>query len=166
MYPKQKRQIKIHRLFILTLIIFLLTGCLISHKTIYHDDISTEDVTRIEIYDCRSEVNSYDPATKGFHEYKDPVCTLTDDDIASFLEDFGKIKFESKVYLIPAAQDPSFNFGKWVVRILFTDGASSFYSSYGYNVTLDADGNSVSGDHSLCDDTEWEALIAKYYSWE
>ena len=95
MYPKQKRQIMIHRLFILTLIIFLLTGCLISHKTKYHDDISTENVTRIEIYDCRAEVDSYDPATKGFHKDKDPVCALVNDDIASFLENFGKVKFEN-----------------------------------------------------------------------
>ncbi len=166
MYPKQKRQIKIHRLFILTLIIFLLTGCLISHKTKYHDDISTENVTRIEIYDCRAEVDSYDPATKGFHKDKDPVCALVNDDIASFLEDFGKVKFEDKVYFILAPQDPSFHFGKWVVRILFTDGTSSFYSSYGYNLTLDSDDNFVTGNHYCCDDAEWEALIAKYYSWE
>lgn len=142
----------------ITLLVFM-SGCIIIPLSKYYV-FSAEEVTSVQFYDLRS----LDSGNKsGFDKICDPVFTLPEADKKVFLDDFSKIKFSDTIIIMIAAIDPSFSYGDWVVRIDFSNGQYTFYSSAGYGETFDAEGNFVSSTHYSCDDAALEQLISEYY---
>lgn len=138
-----------------------LSGCIIIPQHKYYD-ISPEEVAAVQFYDLRS----WNPDERFFYNTEDPVYTLSEEEIADFLEDFSRLKFSDNIVIMLAAADPSFYYGAWAVKIQFTDQSYTFYSCAGFGETFDADGNQIDSTHFGCDRDQLEKLIKKYYSVE
>ncbi len=142
-------------LFCVFAILLSFSSCIVWHKRI--NDIDEEDVASIDIYYLGEDV--FDRS--GFYLTQTPVHTLDHKQHEAFLDDLGDIVFGQGLILI-AANDPSFSYGEWVVRINFTDGSFRFISCAGFGETFDASGELIESDHYGCDDEEWNALIDQY----
>lgn len=142
---------------VLFLTVFL-SGCIKIPLPKYYE-IPREEVAAVQFYDLRD----CDSTERGFHKTVDPVYTLPEEEVADFLEDFAKIEFTDTIVILFAAAEPSVHYGEWVVRINFTDGSYTFYSSAGYGETLDADGNQIDLTHYGCDADQLAELINNYY---
>lgn len=124
-----------------------------------HYDISDEQVSSIQFYDLRD----YSSPTGGFQKDTSPVHTLSEEEHSDFLTDFSKLTFSETRIIAIAAIDPGFDYGNWVVRINYTDGSYTFYSSGNYGETCNAEGKVIDATHFSCDSTELYHLILKYY---
>lgn len=145
----------------LTLLLTVLvsfSSCILIPVYKYHDDIDAETVSSIDIYDLRSTQIHH----SGFLETEQPVYTLSEDQVDTFLADLAEIRFEDTIIIVLTPIDPSFNYGDWVVRINYTDGSYSLISSHGYGETFDQNNVKTDSDHYGCDDEEWEDLIRGY----
>ncbi len=136
-----------------------LSGCIIIPLTKYYD-ISAEEVASVQFYDLRDQDSAH---YSGFDASLDPVYTISEEDTEKFLGDFSKLKFSDAIVIVLAAIDPSFSYGDWVIRINFSDGRYTFYSSHGYGETFDAEGNCISSTHFSCEAEDLENLVGKYY---
>ena len=139
-----------------------LSGC-ITIPLSKHYDISDEEVISVQFYDLSNPELSNSP---GFDAISEPVYTLPEEDKEDFLDDFSKLEFSDTIIIVLAAVDPSFYYGDWVVRINFSNGQYTFYSSGGYGETFDAEGECISSTHFSCDDGELKNLVGKYYETE
>lgn len=147
-------------LILLVLIIILsvsLAGCIIIPLRKHYTN-SADEVSCIRIYDLRGSGS----VASGFHE-DTPEFTLPDEQINEFLTDFSNIMFRDSIVIVLAAIDPSFDYGAWVVEIVFSDGSYSFYSTAGFGETFDADGKRIDTNHYSADDEDFQNLIDKYY---
>lgn len=140
-------------------LLVVLSGCIIIPVSKYYR-ISPEEVTSVQFYDLRNEetVISYH-----FEKNYDPAYTLPEKDIEAFLSDFSELRFSKTILIVPAAVDPSFSYGNLVVRINFSDGKYTLYSSAGFGETFDAKGECISTSHYGCDEEDLESLVNKYY---
>ena len=147
-------------LMIMTFVLlFSLSACIIIPVKKYYD-ISAEEIVSIQFYDLRIQEGNGEP---GFDKIYEPAYTLSEKDNEAFLDDFSNLKFSDTIIFTLVAMDPSFSYGDWVIRINFSNGQYTFYSSAGYGETFDADGNTISTTHLSCDDEKLEELIKKYY---
>ena len=150
---------KLYKLFIVLLIFSLLltfAGCISWSKK--YDDIVPEDISSVEFYDlCDS-----DQRGSGFHKAITPVYSLPDEQLDNFLNALSTIRFTDGIILLPVAWDPSFDYGKWVVRLNYADGAYTFLSDHGFGESYDANNNLISSNHYGCDSDEWSALIIQF----
>ncbi len=154
---------KLHKLFLSVLVTFVLiislSGCIMIPMS-KHYDIPAEEVVTVQFYDLRNQESAGHP---GFDTKYEPVYTIPVEDKEDFLNDFSKLKFTDTLIIVPAAVDPSFSYGPWVVRINFSNGQYTFYSCAGYGETFNSAGDCISSTHFSCDDKELELLISKYY---
>lgn len=148
---------KLYKRTLLALLTFVLivslSGCIIIPLSKYYD-IPAEEVNSVQFY-------HYDPDTSSESDYN-LIHTVSEESKEAFLDDFSKLKFTDSIIITLAAIDPSFSYGDWVVRINFSDGQYTLYSSGGYGETFDAEGNCTSATHFSCDAEELEQLIEKY----
>lgn len=151
-----KRRSVISLILIIPALIILLTSCITLRN--YYDDIDTDEVSSIDIYDLREASNR----ESGFYENIDPVHTLDETQHGEFLKSLAKIEFTDVLILFPMAIDPSFYYGDWVVRINYFDGSYKFISSFGYGESFDADGQRTDSDHYGCDSEVLEQFISQY----
>ena len=136
-----------------------LSACIMIPLSKYYN-ISPDEVESVQFYDLRAQdVNHY----HGFDLIYEPVYTVPEEKMAEFLTDFANLKFSDTLIITIAAVDPSFSYGDWVVRINYSNGQYSFYSSGGYGETYDAEGNVITSTHYSCDKEELEELIGKHY---
>lgn len=91
---------------------------------------------------------------------------MEEDQIEDFLNDFAQLEFTDYIIITIAAVDPSFNYGKWVVRINFTDGSYVMHSCGGYQESFNSSGELVESNHYECELEDLEELIGKYYAFE
>ena len=143
--------------FALTILISL-TGCIVIPLYKYYDDIDTEKVSSVDIYDLRNSESYY----SDFLETETPVYTLKDDQLNEFWGDLGKIRFTDQIIITIAAVDPSFSYDEWVVRINYIDGSYSLISCDGYGETYDKNNQVIDTNHFGCDNEEWKQFIGKY----
>lgn len=146
-------------LFLISIILVMscLSGCIIIPRY-RHFEIDATTVLSIQIYDlCESE-SYYDQ----FIKTETPVYEIPQEQTANFVADLNSITFTDYLIIVLAAIDPSFNYGKWTVRINYSDGTYELISSGGYGETYDSNNERVSGHHWSCDDVEWEAFIGQY----
>ena len=148
---------KIFCLVFLMTIAFAFSGCIITIESYRIDNIPSEKVESIDLYDLTS-FGYYDYRGSGFHEKTEPVYRLKEDKIDDFLNGLKKIKFESKI-VFPAANDPSFSYGNLTIRINFVDGSFMFISNYGFGEIYDKNGEVVTSSFAGCNDDKWEKLI-------
>lgn len=134
----------------------LFTGCITLR--FHYDDINADQISSIAIYDLRESSDF----GSGFYENTEPVYTLEEAQKEPFLEALAKIEFKDTLVLLPVPFDPSFDYGKWVVRINYTDGSYQLISCGGYGETFDANGETTDGNHYGCDDVVWEEFICDY----
>ena len=149
------------RIASLTISIILIMCCLSSCIIIpryRHFEIDSNTISSIEIYDlCENEDYS-----SLFLKTETPVYEIPKEQTANFVADLNSIEFSDYIIIVLAAIDPSFNYGKWTVRINYSDGTYELISSGGYGETYDSNNERVSGHHWSCDDVEWEAFIGQY----
>ena len=144
-------------LLLLLATMLLLSGCIIIPVEQFYDDIETERVVSVEIYDLREHsVRSKLP------EGEEPAYTLPEAQIDDFCTDLSQVEFTEHIIIVLAAIDPSFSFGDWVVRVNYDDGGYMLISNGGYNITMDADRLKSSRNHWDADSTQWQELIQKY----
>ena len=150
-------------MFVLIILVSLnLCGCIII--PLYKNyNIAVDEVVSIQFYDLRM----VDDRDSFYYDMEsiDPVFTVPEEEAGRFLNDFSKLIFKDTLIITIAAVDPSFSFGQWVVRINFTNGNYTFYSSAGYGLTMDAEGVRVSDTHYSCDEEQLALLIMKYYDY-
>lgn len=136
-----------------------LSGCVVIPLAEYYD-IPETDVDSVQFYDLRKEETV---ESRNFHIRYEPAYDLPYRDLEAFLYDFSKLKFSRTLVIVPASVDPSFSYGKLVVRINFVDGSYRLYSSAGYGQTFSEKNICTSTNHYSCDEEDLEALINKYY---
>lgn len=150
-------------LVILCIVLLLsLSGCMVIPLSKYYV-ISEEEVASVQFYDLRGEESEH---YAGFDKKCEPVYTLPAEEHQAFLDDFSEMKFSDTILIVLAAVDPSFSYGDWVIRINFSNGQYTFYSSNGYGETYDGEGEFLSSTHFSCDEEELETLIRKFYTTE
>ena len=140
----------------------LLTGCMTVHA--YINDIDAETVQSISFY----ELGEYVDVTtegQGFENRQEPIYTLEQSEHKAFLEELSTIRYEDSVWMI-GPSDPSFTYGRLVVRINFTDGGYRLISYAHYGATFDAAGELVTYDHYGCDEETFVRLISRYIAEE
>lgn len=135
-----------------------LTSCIVIPRHKYYDDIDTQAVASVDIYDLRER------AAQGsdFLKTETPVYTLTADQHKDFFSQLEKIRFTDHIVITIAAMDPSFSYGDWVVKINFFDGTVLLISCSGYGETIDKNGQVIDSNHYGCDDEEWTEFVGKY----
>ena len=135
------------------------SGCIIiPRETNYH--ISPDEVSSIQFYD----LNGHEARYSGFQYNLSPVYTLSEEDHQDFLAEFSKLEFSDTVFITIAAIDSEYNYGNWVVRINFSDGSYTLYSSGNYGETFNAEESLTDWTRFSCEPTELAELIHKYYS--
>ncbi|MBE6648306.1 MAG: hypothetical protein E7614_02155 [Ruminococcaceae bacterium] len=153
---------KIYKFILATTLILLmlvsLTSCIIIPRYKRYDDINSENVSSIMIYDLR-ECETTDST---FLKNEEPVYTLPDEKLKDFLDDLADIQFSDHILIILAAVDPSFNYGDWVARINNTDGTYLLISSHGYGEAYNSSGQVTDTNHYGCDNEEWAEFISRY----
>ena len=137
-----------------------LSGCMIIPISAYYV-IPPGDVVSVQFYDL-SGLPTWD-VTFGFDmTEQEPFFVLPEEDKTAFLEDFSHLEFSDTILLVLAAIDPSFSYGRYVVRIDFTDGDFTYYSTIGYGESYDREGNFKSSTNFSCDEDELVALMERY----
>lgn len=149
-------------LILIMVLVFSLSGCYVPPKEMYYTDLVKEEIASIEIYDCSEEYDSYKSINRYTIDEKEPMFSLDDSQIESFLKDLSEIRFYTKGGLLIGAVDPSFNFGKRTAKINFLDGSALYLSDSDYCVWMNADGSSRTGHHLSPDKEEWESFINSY----
>lgn len=157
---------KAYKSFLMVLMVFvlsiLMSGCIIIPRSTYYD-IPAEEVVSVHFYDLRIQrAANY----SGFDTTLEPVYTISEEEKETFLDDFSNLKFSDPIVIVLAAIDPSFSYGDWVIRINFTNGRYTLYSSAGYSETFDAEDHCISYTHFSCDDEDLDNFICKYYKTE
>lgn len=142
---------------VLLSITLTLSGCIVIPITKRYN-IEHDTVDSIDIYDLRSCENR----DHGTWETLSPFCTLSDNQLESFLNDLSGIRFEDTIIIALAAVDPSFSYGEWVVQIHYTDGTYELISSGGFGGTYSSDHERIATHHFGCDADEWAQFILKY----
>lgn len=148
----KRKQVLIPSILCLALLVSL-TSCVVIplHKTY---DIDVDTVLSIEIHDLGERSSAFHLDT--------PSHTVENDQLADFLSDLSEIQFSDTIIITIAAIDPSFDFGRWVVRIHCIDGSYMLISDGGYGETRDANGERIASNHYSCDTDEWEQFLSKY----
>lgn len=139
-------------------IIFSLTGCIIIPRYKRYDDIDAEKVSTIEIYDireCERKISSNVNADT-------LIYSLDENEFSDFLNKLSKIQFKDHIIIVLAAIDPSYNYGNYVVKIMYNNEKYMLISDAGFGELFDADGNRTSKNHFGCDTEKWENLIFDY----
>lgn len=150
--------IKFLSLIIIISILLSLSGCVIIPVHKYYDDIETDKVASIDIYDLRN----CEAFSSGFLETEVPVYTLNEEQIEDFWEDLAEIRFTDYIIIALAAVDPSFHYGDWVVRLNYTNNYYELISSGGYGEIYDNNDEVVDTNHYGCEDDEWESFVTQF----
>lgn len=151
-------------IIMLIVLAFSLSGCFIysPSQKMYYNDIDKDEIEKIEIYNCREEIDSYQGVYEHTIDEKDPIYTLENSEIESFVRDLSKIRFYSPAGLLIGAVDPSFHFGELTAKIHFIDGSVLYLSDDNYCLWLNADESVKSAPHLAPDKDEWKSFINKY----
>ena len=128
----------------------------------YYSDLLKEEIASIEIYDCSEEHASYHLINDRTIDKKDPMLSLKESQIESFLKDLSVIRFYREGGLLIGAVDPSFNFGEMVAKINFLDGSALYLSDGYYCIWRNADGSGRDVHHLSPDKEEWKTFINSY----
>ena len=142
--------------FLALVLVFSLSGCFslnIPVSYALHEDVSNIEAITVYTY-------SWDN--------KEPcgelIGTIAPSDFERFVSDLSNVPFakEYLIMLIPAAVDPYFGFGDYIVKVTYRDGAYELISECGNQKFYDASGEYVAGYRYTCEDIEWEGFLRKY----
>ena len=136
-----------------------LTGCIPVTTDEYYDILQEHDqIKSIALYQRN---DSPDAETNELCET--PLAEIVPEDFAAFVADLEGMYSKTGFYITIAAQDPSFYFDKYVVRIEYLNGDQEFVSNLGYQEIRMASGAEKSWHYSF-DDEQWGAFLLKYFS--
>ena len=92
-----------------------------------------------------------------------PLAEIAEEDFASLVSDLEGMYSKTGFYITIAAQDPSFYFDKYVIRIDYMNGDQEFVSSGGYQEVIVVEGSSKYYHYDF-DNEQWDAFLIKYFS--
>ncbi len=141
----------------LALAILSMSGCIIRSQY-YFLDLETDNIQSIQFYDLTAANGRSSKEALAAELF----YTLAPEQHEEFLAELKQIEFSNTIILFPAAIDPSFEYGDYVVRFTFADGSYKLLSCRGYSETFSADHKQLFDDYYGCDDDEWTALIAAF----
>lgn len=148
----------IKRVLVVLLVITLsvnLSGCIpVTLDTDYEISQGIDQIQSIALYERMDD-------SELLHDT--PVAIVSTENFGAFVEDLEDIYAWSGFYITIAAQDPSFAFGKQVIRIDYKDGSQELISNLGYQ-EIRKNEKAVGGLHYSFDDDAWDALLLKYFS--
>ena len=149
------------RLFAIILTVVLissLTGCIIVPDYEYYDKIDIKKVSSIDVHILQNIESRHTSSIVD----DTLLYSLKEEQFSDFINDLSEIRFTQHYIIFPAPFDPSFNYGKLVVKITYLNGNYMFISNAGYGQTFNSAGEQIDNNHYSCDDNDWESLIRKY----
>jgi len=149
-----------------TMIVFLviivacnLMGCIPvitdEYYEIYHD---IDQIKSIALFELNDEADAKVNALK-----ETALVEIAEEDFASLVADLEGMYSKTGFYITIAAQDPSFYFDKYVIRIDYMNGDQEFVSNGGYQEVIVVEGSNK-GYHYDFDEEQWDAFLLKYFS--
>ena len=148
---------------IVFVLLFSLSGCFVINDYKYFDDINPSVVSSISIYDTSTLEYSND--VDGLLA-SSPAVVLEKDQIPTFLNELGLIRFNNQIIISCVAFDPAGGFQKYVLSIVFNSGNFLLLDRGGYSMFFDSDGNVIDHYNGSCKYEDWMRLITKYYDAE
>jgi hypothetical protein len=152
---------KYKKIILLTFALFAimgsLTSCIIIPVYKWYE-IDSETVASIQIYDLY-DANTY---MEAFLKTEVPVYEIPEEDKDTFLTELGKITFDDPIVIILASQQPRRSYGRWTVRVNYTDGSYQLISNEGFGQTFDENNECLESHRGLCDDEIWYEFIENY----
>ena len=141
------------------LLLCSLTGCIPVITDEYYEIYQEIDqIHSIALFELNDEEDAQ------INELKEtPLVEIAEEDFASLVADLEGMYSKTGFYITIAAQDPSFYFDKYVIRIDYMNGDQEFVSSGGYQEIIVAEGNSK-GYHYDFDNEQWDDFLLKYFS--
>ena len=152
---KMKTVMLICMLFVLGIV---LSGC--AEIPVDFAEFDPGEVASVQLY---HDMLDCSVSTSGAFVQRTPVEALDPSLNEAFLQDLSLLNFTEFVLFFPAAIDPSFTLGEWIVRINLTDGSYWAISAGGCNEYYNAAHENTGGNHFGLDDGQWEWLIKKYF---
>ena len=128
------------------------TGCFVITLDEYYE--IHQDVTQIQSISIHS-------CSDGETLSDDPIIILEDEQFQPFIEDIEALPFRDKFLLILAAVDPSFQYGDYVIRIVYQDTSIELISNFGFQLYQGADG-SYHAPHYEINHELWLEFLEKY----
>ena len=92
-----------------------------------------------------------------------PLVEIAEEDFASLVADLEGMYSKTGFYITIAAQDPSFFFDKYVIRIDYMNGDQEFVSNGGFQEVVVVEGQNEGHFYDF-DDEQWDAFLLKYFS--
>ena len=136
-----------------------LTGCIpVIIDEYYEIYQETDQIKSIALYQRNDSPNA---ETNELNET--PLAEIAPEDFSEFVAELEGIYSSTGFLITIAAQDPSFYFDKYVIRIDYLNGYQEFISDGGYQEVMYSD-ETVDVSHYSFDDDQWDAFILKYFS--
>lgn len=126
----------------------------------------SKDPSEIQSIDIYSLDKWYDEGdVKNLRDENSPVYTLASDQYADFADEIASLEFEEEGGFIFMATDGGYNYGNYVVSIVYIDGSYDIIASSGqfyYSPGKDGKGR-YNYDHAdYCGETQWSDIIKGY----
>ena len=150
---------KVMIVILMIVILYSLIGCIpVIIDEYYEIYQETDQIKSIALYQRNDSPNA---ETNELNET--PLAEIAPEDFSEFVAELEGIYSSTGFYITIAAQDPSFYFDKYVIRIHYLNGDQEFISDGGYQEVMYSD-ETVDGSHYSFDDDQWDAFILKYFS--
>ena len=179
-----RRKVKFFAIIALIIVLLLLTmvflsGCIQIKKKFKYDSsvIDPEAVTSILFFDFSFTKSSVSRGSFPIDKYSevnedgeyivksnepDPIYTLPQEDIPTFLDELFAIRFVITYLIVLGAWDPAYKYGDYFIRVNFTDG-SYYYIADRFFERRDANGAVKERKNPSCKkEKEFDNLVAKY----
>ena len=129
-----------------------LTGCFyVVFDRYYELAQDTDQITSIGIYEHTGDNKLSDTA----------LASLDSAEFEGFVTALEKLPFKNAMVISLAASDPSFYFGKYVVKITYSNGAYELISDSDYQEYYDSNGVMDYHHYALSSD-KWEKFLSTY----
>ena len=152
---------KINKIILLAITVFtvtsLLSSCMIIPVYTWHK-IDPSTVSSVQICDFYN-VDTYREA---FLEAEYPTYDIPEEEKEKFLAELGELAFNDSIVIIPVSQQPRLSYGRWTVRINYTDDSYQLISNNGYGRTYDKSNNPIEHHRGTYDDQKWNSFIESY----
>ena len=152
--------------FLTLLTSILIALCLASCATIHNRANPSQDpenVQAIEIYysdEFYSERN-----ISSFRKENEPITVLNPEEHAAFLDTLTSLKFEKQIVLLPIPMDGGYDYGGYIVAVVYTDGAYDIVAEdglYSYSPGKNGQGRHEYDHSDYCGATPWADIFEEY----
>ena len=145
---------KVLILFLVVVLAFSCTGCF---------QITLD--RGYELHQDKSQIKSISLCVEFRGDPLKQFKTLDPSQFDVFIDDLEALPFADKwlIVLLPAAIDPSFYFGKYVIRFEYLDGSVEHISDFGYQEYTAGDTGRLQSEHYSIAEDPWYDFLEKYF---